>query len=602
MATPRTVARNSNRWNAPAPGRRGLILDGETELQRTRRRLESLKAERASFEPQIKDIARLFAPGRVRITASEANNGGARHGSLLNNTPLVAARTMASGLHAGLTSPARPWFRLLTPDRDLSEFGPMRVWLTQLERRVANVFAKSNLYTALPYCYGEVGLFGTMAMLALESGDEKVMRFEPYTFGQYWIARNEFGMVDTLYKITVMSVRNVVQKFGLENCSQSVQDKYRNRGQMEARVEVLCAIEPNVAPLEGWGPRGMAWQSVYWEINGSRDDEAPLRRSGFQTNPILSTCWELTAGDIYATTCPGMMALGSAKGLQVTERNKAQALQRMNNPPLQGPPLKAGVSLLPGAYNAHDMTNANSKIQSVYDYRPEINGLLDDIRSDEAEINAALFVDLFLMLANDARAQPPTAEEIRARYEEKVLALGPTLEQFNGGLLAPLIDRTTDAIFRENQPYWEGRIDGEPSLPPPPEEIQSQTLNVDFISSLQQAQRAASLTNIERFGNFVGAMMQSNPEAADKFDVDQAIDEYGSGLNVPGGIVRDDDTVAAIRQNRQQVARVKQMAEMAPALQKGAQGIKDLAGAVPVDGSVLQNLSGMATGIGTAGA
>lgn len=552
----------------------------ETTAGRTKKRLAALKAERLSFEPQIREIGNNFAPSRVRFTTNDVNQGRMRHAQIINNRPLLAARTAASGLHAGLTSPARPWCRLLTPDRDMSEFGPVKEWLALAEKRMLSMWAKSNLYTALPYLYGEVATFGTMACLALES-DKTVIRFEPYTFGQYWIACDQYGTVDTFYKIVPMTVRQVVGKFGLKACSQKITSAWES-SRYEDRVDVLCAIEPNMDQVAGnRRAAGMAWQSVYWE-NDCNENAEPLLRSGFEENPILSTRWEVTAGDTYATSCPGMIALGAARALQINERNKARAIQRGYDPPLQGPAsmARAGVSMLPGAYNSvPDSAMASPGIRSIYDFKPDIQGLLLDIQGNERDVDQAFFVDLFLMLQSDARSQPPTAEEIRARYEEKVLALGPTLERFNSDLLAPLVDRTFAIMVRQSHPYWQGVLQGEPLLPPPPKELQNVKLDVDFISTLQQAQRAASLGNIERFAAFVGQTMRIDPSIADKADFDQMVDEMGSGLAVPPSIVRDDDTVAKIRASRAQQDQLKQMAAMAPAMKDIGSAIKNVSGA-----------------------
>jgi hypothetical protein len=564
----------------------------ESACARTKKRLSALQAERQSFEPLVREIADNFAPSRGRFSKDEANKGRHRHGQIINNKPLLAARTCASGLHAGLTSPARPWCKLMTPDRDMAEFGPVKEWLAIVENKMRSVWARSNLYTALPYVYGEVANFGTQAMLALED-DKTVVRFEPYSFGQYWIACNEFGIVDTFYKIVPWTVRQAVSRFGLERLSERVRNAYA-LGQYEGKVEVLCAIEPNLERKPGSKMAdGKPFQSVYWE-QGCSESAEPLARSGFEENPILSTRWEVTAGDTYGTTCPGMIALGPARALQVNERDKARAIQRSHNPPLQAPSgmARSGINLLPGALNiVPEMTAQGVGIRSLYDFRPDIQGLLEDIREGERDIDQAYFVDLFLMLQSDARATPPTAEEIRARYEEKVLALGPTLERFNSDLLSPLVDRTFAILVRRSQPFWDGVMQGEPELPPPPQDLQGVPLDVDFISVLQQAQRASSLGNIERFAAFAGQLAQMNPDAMDKIDIDQTLDEYGTGLSVPPQMVRDDKEVAEIRAAKAQQQQQAQLMAAAPALKDVAQAAATLSTAQPAPDNVL---SGMA--------
>src|SRR3546814_18501799 len=97
---------------------------------------------------------------------------------------------------------------------------------------------------------------------------------------------------------------------------------------------------------------------------------------------------------------------------------------------MQGPAVNGGVSLTPGAYNEIGLAQTQHQgIRSVYDFKPDIGGLLDNIGRRERRINTAYFVDLFLMLTLDERAQRATAEEIREKYDAKVLAPVPTLEQ-----------------------------------------------------------------------------------------------------------------------------------------------------------------------------
>jgi hypothetical protein len=59
--------------------------------------------------------------------------------------------------------------------------------------------------------------------------------------------------------------------------------------------------------------------------------------------------------------------------------------------------------------------------------------------------------------------------------------------------------------------------------------------------------------------------------AYDKLDVDQVQDEYAQALGVPPSIIRSDDDVAAIRQQRAQAQQAQQMAQMAGPMKDAAQ-------------------------------
>ena len=98
----------------------------------------------------------------------------------------LAARTLESGMHAGLTSPARPWMKLETPDPSLNRRPSVKAWLREVEDRMYRVFKLSNFYTELPSVYGDMGLFGTAAVGMFEDAHD-VLRCKVFPVGSYGI-------------------------------------------------------------------------------------------------------------------------------------------------------------------------------------------------------------------------------------------------------------------------------------------------------------------------------------------------------------------------------------------------------------------------------
>ena len=76
--------------------------------------MRALDSERASWFAHWRELSENILPRRGPFvgTASQLARGAKLNGKLLDSTAMLAARTLASGLMAGLTSPARPWFRL----------------------------------------------------------------------------------------------------------------------------------------------------------------------------------------------------------------------------------------------------------------------------------------------------------------------------------------------------------------------------------------------------------------------------------------------------------------------------------------------------------
>jgi hypothetical protein len=63
------------------------------------------------------------------------------------------------------------------------------------------------------------------------------------------------------------------------------------------------------------------------------------------------------------------------------------------------------------------------------------------------------------------------------------------------------------------------------------------------------------------------------PEVLDKYDADQAVDEYGRAIGIPPRVVKSDDVVAEIRQQRaEQQAQQQQMEQAAATVEMAKTG------------------------------
>jgi hypothetical protein len=58
----------------------------------------------------------------------------------LNPSATLASRTLRSGLMAGMTSPARPWFKIGTVDPDMADHGKFKKWLYDVETGMRDIF------------------------------------------------------------------------------------------------------------------------------------------------------------------------------------------------------------------------------------------------------------------------------------------------------------------------------------------------------------------------------------------------------------------------------------------------------------------------------
>jgi hypothetical protein len=235
-----------------------------------------------------------------------------------------------------------------------------------------------------------------------------------------------------------------------------------------------------------------------------------------------------------------MEVIGDVKALQVMQKRKAQAVEKMVNPPMVAPASmrNSKASLLPGDITYVDGNGGTDQFRPAFAVNFDVNGIRQEILEHQQRIRRGLYEDLFLMLAMAGQRQPVTAEEIRAKQEEKMLILGPVLERLDNELLNNLIDRVLDIMWKRGR------------MPPPPQIMEGRQIKVEYISVLAQAQRMSGIAAIERLIGFVGNISAGKQEALDKIDTDEAIDRYADMLGVDPRVVVGDDMVAALRKKR----------------------------------------------------
>lgn len=512
-----------------------------------------LKSERSSWFTHWRELSEYLMPRNGRFLLTDRNRGDKRHNRIYDNTAIRAGRILAAGLMSGMTSPARPWFRLATPDKDLMKSQAVKEWCALVTNQMLDIFAKSNTYRALHGIYGQLGVFGTAGSLILDDFED-VIRHYPLAIGEYAIATDDRGVVNTLYREFEMPVSQIVKRFGLENCSPQVQSQYQNRLGLDQWITVLHVIEPRTDrdPTKR-DASNMAYSSCYLEPSGQADKL--LSESGFLRFPGVAPRWDVESGDIYGNS-PGMEALGDAKQLQHEQFRKGQAIDFATLPPLQAPVgMKAeDVRSLPGGVTFVNQTAAGKAIAPLWDVKPDLNSLVSDIQDVRARINASYYTDLFLMISQseESGGSPVTAREIAERHEEKLLMLGPVLERLHDELLAPKVEITFEKMLAAG------------TLPPPPAELQGQALNIEFISMLAQAQRAVGTGSVDRLLGTIGSMAQMKPEVLDKIDADKVVDAYADMLGIDPDLIVGDDQVALIRQQRAQQMQAQQAAQLAP--------------------------------------
>ncbi len=542
------------------------------------KRYRQLENERSSWRSHWSEITDYLLPRRGRyLVEDQSTKGRKRSSKIIDSTGSHALRTLSAGMMSGMTSPARPWFRLATEDPELMQEHAVKVWLAAVENSIRKMLSSSNFYNVAHTVYNELGAFGTACVMK-QTHPERGLHYRPFTAGEYVLAENRFHQTDTMGREFTMTVAQVVETFVIDKksrepdwskVSKSVRNMW-NRRNYDALVPIIHMIQPrresDIDPASMRGDK-KKWMDVYIEAGG--DDDCVLQNGGYDRFSIYSPRWDVLIGDVYGVS-PAMEALGDIKQLQHEQKRKAQALDKMVNPPMVASnQLKGKMStVLPGGTTYVDPQHGGGAgFQPAYTVQPRVNELLMDIQEVQDRIQRGFYADLFAMMINSDRRQM-TATEVAERHEEKLVLLGPVLQRLNNEFLDPLIEDL----------FLHGLKTG--AFPPVPDVLAGVEVDIKYVSLLAQAQEAVAATTIERTLSFAGNLIAVDPEILDNIDRDEALRQYSDILGNSPKILRSKDAVDEIRaaraQAQQQQMEAQQGLVTAQAANQGAQAAKVL--------------------------
>ncbi len=536
--------------------------DKENQIREYMRRFFGLKQTRQPFETNYwQAISEYLLPRRGWFESLEdpQRPGRKRQDKIINNQPTRALRILSAGMQGGLTSPARQWFRLNLADSSVHGSGAVREYLSEVERRMYMIFASSNFYSSIHMAYTELAGFGTCCLLEDEDPD-KTVRFLTLTAGEYYLAEDRRGLVNTVYRTTWMSAAQMEEEFGRNVVSDQVKSALEH--DPDRKFEVLHLVEPrSLRNQRSSGNMDMPFKSVYLELGGGGH---LLRESGYNEFPYLVSRWSVFGGEVYGRG-PGNDVLPDVKMLQEMEKTHLKALHKMADPPVKKPAsLGHPVNALPGGVTPYDASNPQA-LAPLYEVTPNTAELDAKIQRVEMAIEKALFNDVFLF---NTYTSSMTATEVEERREEKLLMLGPVIERQTHELLDPLIDRTFNLMNRKGM------------LPAPPREIQGMDLKVEFVSHLAQAQKVVATKSIRTVSAYAAELSRYSNEALDLFNVEEALRQFSEAAGAPGNLIRGEREVKKLRSGKAEAVQ-RQLVEKSQDrimdnLPKTAQAAKDL--------------------------
>lgn len=529
-------------------------------------RMEQMRSYRLTWWSHWAALAEMFLPRRYKffVTPNNYSRGAMINQSIVDETGMLAARVLATGLLSGLTSPTKPWASYGIMGLNDVPQGPAQQWLATVSRIVLLVLGESNFYQSWAQALHDEVVFGSSALIQYEDFDNVVNFFNP-CLGEFFNGLNKNNEVETLGREYTYTLRQAADEFGLENLSPSSQNMAKQPASQDIEIVIGHMIMPNLMVYEsgealGYAvPKKFAYMEVFYERvsgQGVQQAQSPLRIRGFNEKPFIAPRWDVTSNDPYGRS-PGMDALPATRQLQVEQRRKAEAIDKMVRPPMVGSVSMKNepTSILPGGLT-YVPDPAAAGFKPAFLVEPRVAEMMEDLKEVQARVQRIFFNDVIAPISGLITVR--TATEIENRVQEALVQIGPVIERIMGDL-GDLLRRTYAICLRRGL------------IPPAPPEIQGRELTIKFVSMFAETQRAAATTAIERLMAFVGNLVAVQPEIMDNINTDRVVEEYAAALNVSPDLIQDLKIIAAIRQKREQIQGQQMAMAQGQQLAEGAQ-------------------------------
>lgn len=508
-----------------------------------------VEGQRAERLEEWRQLSALILPSRGIFHGE--NRTGLRNKTIWNNAANRALRRAAAGLTSGMTPANLPWFKHDFMDQQQREVTGARTYVDVVDHRLEAALAMGGFYQAIHAFNREFIAFGT-ALLYSEAARTVPVRYRCCTIGTWAVALDDEDALSFVCHRMRFTAKALAARFGERNLSPVAQQALKDRPYHE--IEVVQAVERRDSVWESpqnvlvpW--ERMPWASYWYEAHGA---DQFLAEGGYMEMPYHFTRWDEARG-VYGTG-PGDEAISDQRALDTAEFYKSLGTEKTIDPPILIPgALKGRLNTNPGGQVAVSSIQGN-QIAPMYqiDFMRGVQALQQEIQVITQRLNDTLYASVFQSIPLDQRTPGMTATEVLERRREALQEMGPALSAYEPAVLNTVLERTYAILDRQG------------FIPPPPPALGPYaTLDVEYQSPLAQALRQTDSDSIQALLQTVVPLANAKQEILDKIDFDQVVDETSHSLGVLGSIVRSDEQVAEIRQNRAAQEQAMQQAQQA---------------------------------------
>ena len=508
------------------------------------RRLDTLATQRKTWENHWQEIGDYIVPRKSDVSITRTP-GDKRMEKIFDSTAIHAAELLSASLHGMLTNPSTRWFDLQYQNPELNTDDEAKEHLERIVDIMYAEFKRSNFSEQIHELYHDLITFGTGVMLIDEY--EGGVRFSTRHISECYLAEDEWGRVDTVFRKFKMSLRACANKFGEDNMSDKrlkdmEKDPYKE-------VEVLHVVMPrDERDYNKDDADNMPFKSCYIDP----ESKQILREGGYQEFAYCCPRFLKASHELSYGRSPSMTILADAKMINAMSEVTIKAAQKQVDPPLMVPDdgFVLPIRTRPGSLMFY-RSGTRDRIEPLNIGAQTPLGLNIEEQRRQA-IRSGFYVDQLIM----GQGPQKTATEVIQLTEEKMRVLGPVLGRLTAELLSPMIDRVYNILLRSGK------------FPEPHESVAAGDVDIEYVSPLAKAQRQSDISGIMRMFEILGPLASINAGIFDHFDFDGLIRHVVKALSIPASITKGEFQVAQDRENRAQqeqqqeeLAQIQQVSE-----------------------------------------
>lgn len=532
------------------------------------RQYEQMKHARSTLDQHCQEIAERIFPRMAEFGFDSNPPGVKRTNEVFDATPALALDRFGAAMESLLTPRSSKWHTCRANNEDLMRIHNVRLYFDELTDLLFKMrYSSTSNFASQNYeQYLSLGAFGTGSVFVAPHPDREGIRYRNIPLSGLYIAEDENGLIDTVFRRWRATARQLAMKWGRSGISKDAQAALEK--DPEKIIDAVHVVKPNkdrdpTSPFAKDKP----FISVWFEPAQRHE----LEVGGYDEQAYLVSRYNTSPAEIFGRS-PAMTILPDIKMLNAMSKTTIRAAEKVVDPPIiiADDGVTLPVNQKAGGHTFARIEGRGSQSPVI----PMQTGGRIDIGNDLMEqrrttINDAFLITLFQILVDTPNM---SATEATFRAQEKGALLAPTAGRQQSEYLGPLIHREINILARQ------GLL---PEMPPELAEAEGE-YEITYVSPLARAQRAEEGVGILRTLESIQPLAAADPGVFDNFDTDEITRTLADINGMPNRTLADPAVIEQTRQERAQQAQAQQAIE----------GMQGVAGAAKDGASALQSFDG----------